>query len=113
MIERWRPEKKDWVVFRFFTKEEGREALKMAIDLVIGECGDFWILPGRFDQDALAEYGYVGFAIRGDTNALSRLTAPPIRRTLRRHLGISGDELDAMLAPHRKRDEWFKKPPNE
>lgn len=112
MIERLGPEKSQ-VVFRYSTKEEGREALKMAIDLVAGECGDFGFLPCRFDRDVVAEYGYVGFSIRGDTNALSRLTAIPIRRLVKRYLDISGDELDAMLAPHRKRDEWFKKSPNE
>lgn len=110
-IERWKPEDKDKVVFSFLTPAEGREALKMAIDLVAGECGEFTFLPiGGANKDILAIRGYVAFAIRGDENALSSLTIPKVRDMIKEELKLSDDDLDSMVSPHIKRHGWFKRP---
>ena len=110
-IERWKPEDKDKVVFSFLTPAEGREALKKAIDLVAGECGEFTFLPiGDANKDIMAIRGYVAFAIRGDTNALVSLTVPKVRDMLKEELVLSDDELDSMIRPHIQRHGWFKRP---
>lgn len=110
-IERWKPEDKDKVVFSFVTPAEGREALRIAIDLVAGECGEFFFLPpADADKDTMAMRGYVAFAIRGDKNALVSLTVPKVRDMLTKELGMSYDELDEMTAPYIKRHGWFKRP---
>lgn len=98
-IERYKPDDRDKVVFSFLTPIEGREALKMAIDLVAGECGEFTFIPVNRERDVLAERGYIAFAIgRGDKNALLSLTYPKVRNLLMEELNLLDDELDSMIA---------------
>lgn len=110
-IERLKPDDKDNVVFSFLTPDEGRDALKMAIDLVAGERGDFAFIPiGGTGRGITAIRGYVAFVIRGDENALSSLTVPKVRNMIKEELKLSDDDLDSMILPHIRRHGWLKRP---
>lgn len=110
-IERYKPKDQDKIVFSFLTPAEGRDALKMAIDLVAGQCGEFVLIPiGDADKDIYVDRGYVGFGIRGNKNALLPMTYPLVRDQLKESLGLSDDELDSMVWPQVRLHPWFDRP---
>ena len=92
------------ILFRYHTKEEGVEALKEAIQLMGGQEGVFYcILPEQ--GNCMARPGYLGFGIEPGRVALKVLTNPRFRNPLIDGLGITGEEIDSLIAPHLVRGE--------
>lgn len=107
-IERYNPDDKDKIAFRFLTTEEGREALKMAIDLVADKCGDFLFLPTGMDG-IIPMHGYVAFRLCGDKKAVSMLMDKKVRDTIKEVLQLSDDDLDSIVSPHLSENRHMKK----
>lgn len=107
MLERHLPERDDLIMFCYNTKGEGQDALLMAVDLVAGQCGNFFFIPPSSFR--ASDHGFLGFSLIGNTNALAGLCFPFMRKRLFQDLGIDENGLKCLLATNLRKHGWYIK----
>jgi hypothetical protein len=86
----------DDMLFRFSTKDEGREALWSMISSVADKHGYLTFIPMDYTRHGC--YGYIGYRFEADSPiALTSLSYPILRNAICSSLDMTDDALDDLI----------------